>query len=192
MGIFDRGSYDTGEVPLANGDLLVVFSDGVTEAESPDEEEFGDERLAAAVLGASAGSATEVVTAVQEALRSFCGAAPLPRRCDLAGGESANGWDDAGTREARPRRSGLLDDRAAADAIARGSGRIGLHVVRPRVNHQRGAAVGKHRICAGAERDARIGDGRTGRPVRADGEVVHVAGVRPLGILHAHASCCPG
>jgi sigma-B regulation protein RsbU (phosphoserine phosphatase) len=77
MGIFDRGSYDTGEVPLANGDLVVVFSDGVTEAESPDEEEFGDERLAATVLRARAGSAMEVVAAVQEALRAFCGAAPL-------------------------------------------------------------------------------------------------------------------
>jgi serine phosphatase RsbU (regulator of sigma subunit) len=76
MGIFDRGSYDTAEVALAAGDLIVLFSDGVTEAENPAGNEFGDERLAACLEAAAKGSAIEVVSAVQESLREFCGANP--------------------------------------------------------------------------------------------------------------------
>ena len=35
LGMFDRATYETDELTLAPGDLLVAYSDGVTEAESP-------------------------------------------------------------------------------------------------------------------------------------------------------------
>ena len=40
------GSYRDGRAELQSGDLLCLFSDGITEAEEPGGEEFGPERLA--------------------------------------------------------------------------------------------------------------------------------------------------
>jgi serine phosphatase RsbU (regulator of sigma subunit) len=45
IGLFDEWSGSAAEVSLDSGDLLAVFSDGVTEAMSRDGEEFGEARL---------------------------------------------------------------------------------------------------------------------------------------------------
>jgi sigma-B regulation protein RsbU (phosphoserine phosphatase) len=45
LGAFPNSEYHMGRVTLSAGDLLVVFTDGVTEAPSASEEEFGEERL---------------------------------------------------------------------------------------------------------------------------------------------------
>jgi serine phosphatase RsbU (regulator of sigma subunit) len=45
LGLFDSVPYEHGEVELRSGDVLVVFSDGVTETWSPQDEEFGEEGL---------------------------------------------------------------------------------------------------------------------------------------------------
>ena len=45
IGLFDGSTYDTGTRTLAPGDLLAVFTDGVTEAPAPDGEQFGAGRL---------------------------------------------------------------------------------------------------------------------------------------------------
>ena len=47
VGLFDFSEYETGETTVSPGDLLVVFSDGVTEAVNASGDEFEDERLAA-------------------------------------------------------------------------------------------------------------------------------------------------
>jgi len=59
LGIFEAVSYEGGAVVMEPGDMLVVYSDGVTETWDPDGEEFGEEKLAALaaenrVLGADA------------------------------------------------------------------------------------------------------------------------------------------
>ena len=46
IGLFEGVTYDTGTLTLAPGDLLALFTDGVTEAPAPDGEEFGADRLA--------------------------------------------------------------------------------------------------------------------------------------------------
>jgi serine phosphatase RsbU (regulator of sigma subunit) len=46
LGFFDDVSYDLGETFLRPGDVLVMYSDGVTETFDPAGDEFGDERLA--------------------------------------------------------------------------------------------------------------------------------------------------
>ena len=46
IGLFEGAAYGTGALTLAPGDLLALFTDGVTEAPAPDGEEFGAERLA--------------------------------------------------------------------------------------------------------------------------------------------------
>ena len=45
LGVLPVQSYDTATVPLAPGDRIVIYSDGVTEAAAPDGEEFSAERL---------------------------------------------------------------------------------------------------------------------------------------------------
>ncbi len=45
LGAFAEWSYESGEVTLQPGDRLLCYTDGVTEAENPAGEEFGEERL---------------------------------------------------------------------------------------------------------------------------------------------------
>lgn len=45
VGALPQAEYDQGEVVLQPGDLLVMYTDGVTEARSPGDEEFGEERF---------------------------------------------------------------------------------------------------------------------------------------------------
>ena len=45
LGMFDSASYACRPIHLNRGDILVVYSDGLTDAENPDEEMFGEERL---------------------------------------------------------------------------------------------------------------------------------------------------
>ena len=69
LGLVPAATYAEGEVRFAVGDLLLVFSDGVTEAMSPEREPFGEERLAAVIEGARGASAEAVVARVVEAVR---------------------------------------------------------------------------------------------------------------------------
>jgi serine phosphatase RsbU (regulator of sigma subunit) len=45
LGMFDFASYESRILQLCKGDILVVFSDGLTDAENQENEMFGDERL---------------------------------------------------------------------------------------------------------------------------------------------------
>ena len=45
LGLFPEVVYEDAEIELSPGDLLVAFTDGVTEALNPGGEEFGEERL---------------------------------------------------------------------------------------------------------------------------------------------------
>ena len=47
LGILEPGSYEETEMVLHKGDRLVIFTDGVTEAENQQGEEFGEQRLIA-------------------------------------------------------------------------------------------------------------------------------------------------
>jgi sigma-B regulation protein RsbU (phosphoserine phosphatase) len=45
LGMFDSASYPSRAFHLAKGDILVVYSDGLTDAQNPQEQLFGEERL---------------------------------------------------------------------------------------------------------------------------------------------------
>lgn len=77
LGLFDTGRFDTGHERLQPGDLLMIFSDGVSEAVNAAGEEFGDDRLAACLAPVRKQSATEVLAAIQQPLSDFCGAAAV-------------------------------------------------------------------------------------------------------------------
>ncbi len=46
LGAFDGVGFEEGQAALGEGDLLVVYSDGITEAQQANGEEYGEERLA--------------------------------------------------------------------------------------------------------------------------------------------------
>ena len=63
--------YTGKEVTLAPGDLLLLFTDGVTEAPSPDEEEFGEARLCEIVRDSGRASAAEIAQRVRDGVDAF-------------------------------------------------------------------------------------------------------------------------
>jgi sigma-B regulation protein RsbU (phosphoserine phosphatase) len=76
LGLLPAATYDSAAVNLRTGDLVVVCSDGVTEARSASGEEFGSDRLAAAVGGLHGGGPEIVLETVLSAVRTFAAGAP--------------------------------------------------------------------------------------------------------------------
>jgi serine phosphatase RsbU (regulator of sigma subunit) len=76
IGLFDFSAYETGAMTMRPGDLLVVFSDGVTEAVNAEGDEFGDDRLAACLAAVRGRSAQEALAAVEQAVAEFVGSEP--------------------------------------------------------------------------------------------------------------------
>jgi phosphoserine phosphatase RsbU/P len=72
MGILDDVCYQTYEAILDVGDILVLFSDGVTEARGSDEtDEFGAERLAAFLTAKRNASARQMIEDVMAHVRDW-------------------------------------------------------------------------------------------------------------------------
>jgi sigma-B regulation protein RsbU (phosphoserine phosphatase) len=65
LGMFRDTRYHQYYLSFRPGEVLVLYTDGVTEATNPAGEEFGRERLAEAVKAASALSARELISSVQ-------------------------------------------------------------------------------------------------------------------------------
>jgi sigma-B regulation protein RsbU (phosphoserine phosphatase) len=61
---------------LRDGDLLLLYTDGITEAQDASESLFSETRLAACLTKSAAGTAGEAGTAVIDAVAKFQGAAP--------------------------------------------------------------------------------------------------------------------
>jgi len=64
--------YVSDTVQLKPNDLLILFTDGITEAMSPTDEEFGEERLTAVVNEYRAATVDEVSNAIIHAIDSYC------------------------------------------------------------------------------------------------------------------------
>jgi sigma-B regulation protein RsbU (phosphoserine phosphatase) len=73
-GVIPRARYAPGELSLVPGDLLVIYSDGVTEAARPGGEMFGEQRLLEALRCARDLPAAEVLSRLLEAVEGFAGA----------------------------------------------------------------------------------------------------------------------
>lgn len=71
VGLLEFAPFSQASVQLQPGDMVVVFSDGVSEALNAAEEEFGDDRVLAALTASGGGTAQDVVTAMFEAVRQF-------------------------------------------------------------------------------------------------------------------------
>ena len=72
-GLFERLLEEV-TVPLGAGDVFMLYTDGVTEAMSPEGEFFGEDRLSALVQLHARGPFTELRTQVLDAVTAFVGA----------------------------------------------------------------------------------------------------------------------
>ncbi len=71
IGMFPAIQYESRAVEMAPGDVLVVYSDGVTDAKAPNEEDFGLERLCSAVRELAGSGAQEICEGIVEAVNRF-------------------------------------------------------------------------------------------------------------------------
>lgn len=71
VGVLASTLFEEASFRLAAGDTLIMFSDGLTEARSPDGELFGVERLRAELASRAGAGADEIARAVDEAVLSF-------------------------------------------------------------------------------------------------------------------------
>ncbi len=71
LGLFERWECSVAEASLQPHDVLVVYSDGVTDATNQGEEEFGEERLAEAVRAACSLPPSEMLSAIMARVQQF-------------------------------------------------------------------------------------------------------------------------
>lgn len=76
LGILPSAEFEVGETQLGNGEVLIVYSDGVSEANNLQEEEFGLDRLTEVVRRNLSSSAAGIRDRVESALSSFTQTAP--------------------------------------------------------------------------------------------------------------------
>ncbi|PYS89302.1 MAG: hypothetical protein DMF62_07440 [Acidobacteria bacterium] len=76
LGIMGGAQYEAGETQLNNGEVLVVYSDGVTEAVNLKDEEYGIDRLSDVVRRNIAASASGLRDKVESGLSTFTETAP--------------------------------------------------------------------------------------------------------------------
>jgi sigma-B regulation protein RsbU (phosphoserine phosphatase) len=76
LGILPMSQYQEFRVKMEPGDILVLFSDGVTEAVDPDDQDFGEQRLADLVASLRDRPAKEIVEAVHAEVARFTQGAP--------------------------------------------------------------------------------------------------------------------
>jgi sigma-B regulation protein RsbU (phosphoserine phosphatase) len=73
LGVLADAEYEQAQIPVAAGDRIVLFTDGLTEARNADDEEFGEERLLASAIEHRACSAPAVQARLAEAVARFTG-----------------------------------------------------------------------------------------------------------------------
>jgi phosphoserine phosphatase RsbU/P len=76
VGLFRPAQYKQAEVQLEPGDRLVLFTDGISEAENPANDEWGEEALIATARACDAVSPAETIDRIMRAADGFADGAP--------------------------------------------------------------------------------------------------------------------
>ncbi len=71
LGLLPDGSYRGGAVEMGPGDLLCIYSDGITEAVSVSDEEFGVQRLVEVLRETRSGPLEAIISAIDRATADF-------------------------------------------------------------------------------------------------------------------------
>jgi len=77
LGIFDVVPYEQESVQLQPGDVIVLFSDGVSEAMNAAYEEFGEDRIPDAVRPALGNSPQQILETLLAAVHAFADGVPM-------------------------------------------------------------------------------------------------------------------
>jgi hypothetical protein len=78
LGLHKEATFEEIEIPFAAGDLLLAYTDGVTEASNRAAEQFDEERLCGVIMAQMHASASQVSAAVIQAVQNFSAAESLP------------------------------------------------------------------------------------------------------------------
>jgi len=73
LGVFSEWSYEQEEIALAPGDRLLLFTDGITEAENSNQLEFGEKRLAELAVALREQDAAGMKDSILESVAEFTG-----------------------------------------------------------------------------------------------------------------------
>jgi len=73
LGMFDHATYEVGHVNIGPGDTLVLYTDGITEAENSSGRAFDDEGLEAAILAGSGGDPEALAGRIIQAVEIHAG-----------------------------------------------------------------------------------------------------------------------
>lgn len=76
LGLFAEATFHEAEVTLAPGDLLLLYTDGINEAENPQGQELGDDRLQQALLHLAGKPPEAVVEGLFQEVDTFAREAP--------------------------------------------------------------------------------------------------------------------
>lgn len=76
LGVFENSKYEERPLGLTEGDIMVFYTDGVTEAENRQEEEFGIERLKQVIENSCQLSARTIRDGIYGAVRDFTDGLP--------------------------------------------------------------------------------------------------------------------
>jgi serine phosphatase RsbU (regulator of sigma subunit)/pSer/pThr/pTyr-binding forkhead associated (FHA) protein len=75
LGLFEQATWEQETVQLGRGDVVIAFSDGVSEALNEAGEEYTDDRLVASVQTHAGAAPQELLQGLLADVRRFCGAA---------------------------------------------------------------------------------------------------------------------
>ena len=73
LGLIEAGTFASRTVMIPKGGVLVAYTDGVSEAQNGDDEEYGDEKLAALIAGSRELSAAALCARLLDTIRQYRG-----------------------------------------------------------------------------------------------------------------------
>jgi len=76
LGAQENTPYTSRAFPLAAGDVLVLYTDGITEANNEKGEMYGEDRLHAVITSSAGRAAPEILDAILADVKTFSGSAP--------------------------------------------------------------------------------------------------------------------
>lgn len=100
IGLFPRSEYSRGAATLTPGDILVCCTDGILEAMDPQEEEYGNDRLAACVAKHRSKSAQVIVESVLADVNDFSrGGTHIDDKVLMVMKVTKQGFESAGSKK---------------------------------------------------------------------------------------------
>ena len=76
LGILAEAKYESASVALAPGDWLIIFTDGLIEAENARQEEYGETQLLGVIAAGAAATPAEMLKRMMAEVDLFVGATP--------------------------------------------------------------------------------------------------------------------